>query len=200
MNKKKEADCLGGNLGDLPNEKYKKFFATFDEIETLDVSHWRPVHIIGYFCKKYEEHYKTKYSFKFNSPSPTKSFEVFQIKRLAMLLSSNSRLLKEYIDWVFESSSAAKTKRRSISFITEEGLVQYYKLNVLLQNKTNLGVNRSTQLPLNYREIFQAIGITVQNYGDLAFLFQMEKSPELRDAFAKLKELGFDEEIVSRIV
>jgi len=190
----------GGSLGDYPNEKYKQFFDKFPEIETLDVTEWKTVHILAYFCKQYEAHYQTKYSFKFNSPSPAKCFEVFQVKRLAMLLSSNPQILKEYIDWVFQSSSAAKTKRRSISFITEESLTQYYKLNVLLKGKTNLDVNRSTQLPQNYREVFQAIGITAQNYGDLAFLFQMEKSPELEAAFMKIKELGFDEEIIGRIV
>ena len=197
---KKEQENFGGELTDYPNEKYRQFFEKFAEIETLDVAAWKPVHILAYFCKKFKEHYAFDYAFKFNNPSPNKSFEVFQIKRLAMLLSSNSQLLKDYIDWIFRESNAAKAKRRSISFITEEGLVLYYKNSILLKGKKNLNVDRSTQLPLNYRSIFQEIGVNAQNYGDLAFLFQMERTPEMDSAFAKIKELGFDEEIVQRIV
>ena len=42
-----------GNLGTVPNEKYQKFFDQFKEIETLEISKWRPVHCIAYFAKKY---------------------------------------------------------------------------------------------------------------------------------------------------
>lgn len=198
---KKEKEALGGELTDYPNEKYRQFFEKFPEIEKLDVTEWKPVHILAYFCKKYEEQYQTKYTFKFNSPSPLKCFEVFQIKRLAMLLSSSPKILRDYIDWVYLTKVVqAKRRLTSISFMTHEGLVQDYKMNVLLSGKKNLNVDRSTQLPANYRAIFQEIGITAQNYGDLAFLFQMEKTPELETVFGKLNELGFEEEIIGRIV
>lgn len=201
MNKKTNDDSFGGNLTDLPNEKYKKFFATFDEIETLDVSLWRPSHILGYFCKKYQEQYNTKYQFKFNSPSPLKCFEVFQIKRLAMLLSSNPTILKEYIDWIYQTKVVqAKRKLTSISFMTHEGLVQDYKMNVLLKGKKNLNVDRSTQLPEKYREIFQNIGIFITTYGELTFLSHMAQTSEISDAFQKIAELGFDKEVLERIV
>ena len=48
---------FGGNLGDIPNEKYAKFFATFNEIDVLEVSQWKVSHIIGYVCKKYRQYY-----------------------------------------------------------------------------------------------------------------------------------------------
>jgi hypothetical protein len=199
--KSKKEEALGGELTDYPNEKYRQFFEKFSEIGTLDVTEWKPVHILAYFCKKYEEQYQTKYAFKFNSPSPLKCFEVFQIKRLAMLLSSSPKILRDYIDWVYLTKVVqAKRRLTSISFMTHEGLVQDYKMNILLSGKKNLNVDRSTQLPANYRSIFQDIGITAQNYGDLAFLFQMEKTPELEGAFVKLIELGFEEDIIGRIV
>src|ERR1017187_6952153 len=141
ISKKVNEDSFGGNLTDLPNEKYKKFFATFDEIETIDVSQWRPSHVLGYFCKKYKDTYGVPYRFKFNSPSPPKCFEIFQVKRLCMLLSSNPTILKGYIDWIYENK-VVKAKRRltSISFMTNEGVVQDYKMNVLLAGKKNLSV------------------------------------------------------------
>ena len=53
----KKDDETGGELTPIPNDKYKKFFAKFEEIETLDVSQWKVAHILGYFCKKYKETY-----------------------------------------------------------------------------------------------------------------------------------------------
>lgn len=199
---KKEKEISGGELTDLPNEKYKQFFDKFIEIETLKIEEWKPVHLIGYFCKKYEEQYEIRYQFKFNSPSPTKCFEVFQIKKLAMLLSSNPTILRDYIDWVY-LNKVVKAKRRltSISFMTNDGIVNEYKFNVLLSGKKNLNVDRSTTLPEQYQTIFAEAGTTINTYGELAFVSQMDPmSEELSTAMDKIQELGFDKEILRRIV
>lgn len=157
---------------DAPNEKWKKFFDQFGEIETLEVSKWKPLHLIAYFCKKYYETYNVKYSFKFNAPTPPKSFEVFQIKRLGLILSSDTTILKKYIDWAFEEkTSKAKRRLTSISFITNEELVNNYKLNVLLNNNASHNIDRSTPLPQEvYDIIFKFYGQEIKTYGDLAFL------------------------------
>ncbi|CAB4196519.1 hypothetical protein UFOVP1290_39 [uncultured Caudovirales phage] len=200
MKKKEESLC--GELTDYPNEQYKKFFDKFKEIETLDVSEWKPTHILSYFCKKYKETYNTDYKFKFNSPLPTKCFEVFQVKKLAMSLTSNPKLLRDYIDWIYVNK-VVKAKRRltSISFMTNDGVVNEYKMNVLLAGKHNLSVDRSTPLPEKYKSIFVASGTTINTYGDLAFISQMDPmSPELFDAIQKIEQLGFDKDILNRIV
>ena len=199
MNKKEEA--IGGELTDYPNDKYRQFFDKFAEIETLDLAEWKPVHILAYFCKKYQEQYQVKYQFKFNSPSPAKCFEVFQIKKLAMLLSSNPGILKEYIDWIYLTKVVqAKRRLTSISFMTNEGVVQDYKMNVLLKGKKNLNVDRSTALPDKYRSIFGDIGINISTYGELSFLAHMAQTPQMVGAFQKIEELGFDREVLERIV
>ena len=201
--KAEEKEINGGELTDLPNDQYKKFFDKFVEIEKLDVAEWKPVHILAYFCKKYQDQYQIKYQFKYNSPSPLKCFEVFQVKKLAMLLSSNPNILKEYIDWIYENK-VVKAKRRltSISFMTHDGVVGEYKTNVLLAGKKNLSVDRSTSLPKNYQDIMESVaGIAIKTYGDLAFVSQMDPlSPELSLALEQLKAAGFDEEILQRIV
>jgi hypothetical protein len=200
MKKKEESLC--GELTDYPNEQYKKFFDKFKEIETLDVAEWKPTHLLSYFCKKYKETYNTDYKFKFNSPSPSKCFEVFQIKKLAMSLTSNPKLLRDYIDWVY-LNKVVKAKRRltSISFMTNDGIVNEYKMNVLLSGKQNLNVDRSTPLPEKYKFIFAESGTKINTYGDLAFVSQMDPmSPELFAAIQKIEELGFDKNILSRIV
>lgn len=200
--KKEEKEISGGELTDAPNEQYKKFFDKFAEIETLDVSGWKPVHLLAFFCKKYKDTYSLDYKFKFNSPSPTKSFEVFQIKKLASMLTANPKILKEYIEWVYDTK-VVKAKRRltSISFMTVEGVVNEYKFDILLSGKKNLNVDRSTPLPEKFKTIFQEAGVSISNYGELAFLSQMSDMPSpLLMAFEKAEQEGFDKEVLGRIV
>jgi hypothetical protein len=199
---KEEKESTGGELTDYPNDQYRKFFEKFAEIETLDVAEWKPVHILAYFCKKYKEQYGVDYKFKFNSPSPTKCFEVFQTKKLAMSLTANPGLLREYIDWIYQTKVvAAKRRLTSISFMTNDGVVQEYKMNVLLAGKKNLNVDRSTPLPEKYRAVFKEAGVAINTYGELAFVSQMDPlSSELSIAMDKLQELGFDKEVLGRIV
>lgn len=204
-NRKKEVqekEVTGGELTDYPNDQYKKFFEKFSEIDSLDVAQWKPVHILAYFCKKYKDQYATNYQFKFNSPSPTKCFEVFQVKKLAAGLTANPALLKEYIDWIY-LNKVVKAKRRltSISFMTNDGVMHEYKMNVLLSGKKNLNVDRSTPLPDKYKQAFAAIKLSINTYGDLAFVSQMDPMPDdIKGAVAQIQELGFDMDILKRIV
>ncbi len=205
-NRKDEEE--GGKLGDFPNEKWRVFVEKSLEAETLPPEQWKPVHVLGYFCKKYLDAYKVPYQLKFNSPSPTKSFEVYQIKKLAMGLSADPVILKEYIDWVYEIKVAkAKRKLTSISFMTVDYLVNDYKFNVLLGKKKQLQVDRSTLLPRDIKEFFKDIDY-VRSYGDLVFVYRAienssdnsQVSSELVKAIAALKASDFDFSILERIV
>jgi hypothetical protein len=189
-------------LTGAPNGAYEKFFDKFKEIDNLKIADWNVTQILGYFCKKYQATYNTNYQFKFNSPSPIKSFEVFQIKKLAMLLSSSPEILKEYIDWVYENKVAkAKRKLTSISFLTQEGTVNEYKFNVLLSGKRDLNISRATALPEKYKTVFEQANIKVNTYGDLAFISQISDMPtELINAFQTIEAMGFDTNILKRIV
>ena len=195
-------NLTGGELTDLPNDKYRQFFDKFKEIETLDVNDWKVVHILGYFCKKYQETYDAPYKFKFNSPSPSKCFEVFQVKKLASLLTAQPKLLKEYIDWVYDTKVVkAKRKLTSISFMVQEDTVNYYKINYLFAGKKNLNVNRSSPLSDDLKKIFENCGVNIGTYGDLAFLSQMSDKPNaLQVAFSNLEASGFEMELLQRIV
>jgi len=198
-----EKDTSGGSLTDAPNENYRKFFNRFSEIETLDTKDWKPVHVLSYFCKKYYDTYNIKYKFKFNSPAPSKCFEVFQIKKLASLLTSDPVLLKEYIDWVY-LNKVTKAKRRltSISFMTVEGIMNEYKFNVLLkQDNVNNTVDRSTPIPETYKSVFDNAGLTINTYGDLAFLAQMNDMPaHISKALIDVQDRGLDLSILTKVV
>lgn len=197
-----EKDLTGDSLTDAPNEFYRKFFDKFKEIETLEPKDFKPTHLIAYFCKKYYDTYNVKYKFKFNSPSPSKCFEMFQIKKLASCLTADPVLLKEYIDWVY-LNKVVKAKRRltSISFMTVEGVMNEYKFNVLLKQNTNDTINRSTPLPFKIKDIFHICGYIISTYGELAFLNQMtDKGVDLSNAFYDAQELGLDMDILNRVV
>lgn len=195
-------NLTGGELTDAPNDQYRKFFAKFSEINTLDVMEWKPVHILAYFIKKYKETYNTDYKFKFNSPAPGKCFEVFQVKKLSSMLTSKPNLLRDYIDWIYLNKVVkAKRKITSISFMTNEGIVNEYKFNVLLPQTKDLNIDRSTELPEKYLHILSSMGVSVKTYGDLSFASQMDPLPEnIFVAIQKIVELGFDKDSLNRIV
>jgi len=199
----KEFEETGGELTTVPNDKYRKFFDKFNEIDVLDVTQWKAAHVIGYFCRKYKQTYQLDYSWKFNNPSPAKCFEVWQFNTLTSKLSANPKILRDYIDWVFTVEvPKVKTKFRSISFLTQDERVIYYKMNILLAGQTNLSVDRSTPLPSIYRDAFNTTaGITINTYGDLAFISQMDPMPEnIEMAMIAIKGQGFDADVLKRIV
>jgi|ERR1035437_1865574 hypothetical protein len=190
-------------FSNVPNEKYKKFFDKFTEIKTLDVAQWKPTHLLAYFCKKYKETYGVDYGWKFNNPAPSKCFEVWQIGVLSSKLSANPKILKDYIDWVYENIvPQAKRRLTSISFMTKEEVVINYKLNVLFAGQKGSDIDRSTPLPSNYQDVLKEIaGLSISTYGDLAFMSQVDPMPDnLRDALNKMSDSGFDKDVLRRIV
>ena len=192
----------GGSLTEAPNDHWKKFLFKFEEINNLEIKDWRTVHVLSYFCKKYNDTYHKDYKFKFNTPSPSKCFEVFQVKRLASSLSSNPEILKSYIDWVFEYKIIKAKKRiTSISFLNTENFLFEYKKYHLNNVDSNQNILRTSTLPEKYKTIFQSVGFEISTYGELAFLSKMSDMPfELIGAFQKIEELGFNSNILDKVV
>lgn len=199
---KDKIEDTGGELTTIPNEKYEKFFAKFAEVETLEVSQWKVAHLLGYFCKKYKETYGVDYPWKFNNPNPNKCFEVWQLNTLVAKLSANPQILKDYIDWAYQKLvPQAKRRLTSISFMTKDEVVNPYKMNVLLNGKKNLHVDRSTPLPINHTVTLAGHGLRLYTYGELAFISQMDPMPDnVSAAIRDIVEAGFDMEILKRIV
>jgi hypothetical protein len=196
-------DEFDKELSPIPNEKYAKFFAKFAEIDTLPIEQWRTPHLLAYFCRKYKETYHVDYAWKFNNPTPSKCFECWQMNTLAAKLSANPQILKDYIDWAYQNIvPQAKRRLTSISFMTKDEVVNPYKVNVLLGGKKSPNVDRSTPLSANYQAILKVSADTsITTYGDLAFISQMEPVPSaVAAAIEKIVEMGFDMEILKRIV
>jgi len=174
-------------LTDQVSEHYKKFFNKFSEVDAAPIKEWRVVHLLAYLCKKYEAHYGLKYSFTFNNPAPSKSFEVYQIKKLSNMLSSNPQILKDYIDWVFDKKIIEKKKRiTSLGYFTHIDVVNEFKFKFLFNKKQ---ITRTDQLPSNIASICAQHSFTINTYGELAFIKKMPNQDALFDA---LKIIGFN--------
>jgi len=178
-----------------PNLNYEKFFEKFIEIENTDCKNWSKTGVLAYFCKKYKDQYNIEYEFKFNAPQPSKSFEVFQINKLCINLSSDPIILKDYIDWIFENK-VKKSKRRltSISFLTNEYSLKDFKTRHL-RNQTLSTIDRATRLPEKLINKIKTINENILTYGDLAFMMQSQSSD-----CEKIKLLNLDLSFLSRVV
>jgi len=203
MSKQNKIEEMCGEFTALPNKKYEQYFAKFAEIETLPIEQWKPVHLIGFFCKKYKEAYGVEYSWKFNNPLPSKSFEIWQFNTLVSKLSRNPQILKDYIDWCF-INIVPKAKRRltSISFLTKDEVVIPYKLNVLLASQTTVNIDRTTPLSTPFIDIIKHYqGVNLSTYGDLAFMNSANRdNSDWINLILILESMGLDTTILSRIV
>lgn len=184
------------SLTDNVSEHYKKFFDKFVEIEKLPVNEWKTLHILSYVCKRYEDHYGIKYTFKFNNPAPSKSYEIWQVKKLANMLSAQPTILKNYIDWIFETHVVAKKKRiTSLGFITNADLVNTYKFDHLLNPKAIM-VKRSDHLPQNVAAMCARNGLAIHTYGELALAKKMADNERL---FEELQAINFQLDVLDKI-
>lgn len=194
------------SLNTLPNTQYQKLFDKFKEIETIKVEDWNTNHILGYFCNKYKQHYKTDYKFKFNTSAPSKCFEVFQVKRLANFISSDPKVLKNYIDWIFDFKiKQAKRKITSISFLTNEFSVNEFKVKLLsgkLPQINLLKIDRTVELPKNVFDILNSKGFSAKTYGDFAFLKSAfgTNSQAFNSAIDEIVKAGFDVSVLEGVV
>jgi hypothetical protein len=186
---------FGGELTEAPNAKYTKFFSKFSEINGLPLKSWKPVHVLAYFCKKYKEEYSIDYQFKYNTPDPSKCFEIFQIKRIANTLSSKPEILIPFIDWVFANKvKNAKRRLTSIAFLSHEEVTSEYKTKVLFSARSR-EISRTDPLPETIQSIFPELA----SYADLCFMSLVSPMPdELKDRFARLSSI-IDLESLKRI-
>jgi len=184
-----------------PNENYKKFFDKFKEIDEIKIEDWSVSHVLAYFVKKYKEYYNVDYKFKYNSPAPSKSFEIFQIKKLTINLTAKPILLKNYIDWIFKTKfPQAKRKITSISFLNKEEFVNFYKMNFLFVEILPL-IDRTTPVQDKYKSFFHSINYQIETYGDLSFLYKINsKSNELLKAFEQVQNMGLDLSVLEKVV
>ncbi len=182
-------------LTDQVSDHYKRFFAKFSEADIIPVNEWKTVHLLAFICKKYETYYGLSYTFKFNHPAPSKSFEVYVIKKIANMISSDPQILKDYIDWVFKSKIIEKKKRiTSLNYFAHPDIVNDFKFKFLFNKKE---ISRTDQLPNNIASICARNGFKIKTYGELAFVKRMPNQDTL---LTELQSVGFQIDTLDKIV
>jgi len=160
----------------LPNKWWANFFEKFKEIETLKISQWKEIHHLAYICKRYKDIYGRQFSFSFKS-SPGKCPEMVLVKRIGpMIGTSNQKIIKEYIDWVFDEKIIPKNMHlRSLGFLTLPGLGNEF---LAAKAKAKI-IDKTTILPKEYQDIVDRFELPIQTYGDLAFAKNaIDEAPE----------------------
>jgi hypothetical protein len=178
----------------LPSKWWVKFFKKFDEIDTVPEHEWEPVHLLAHFCRRYQRHFEKRFSFGLKG-SPSKCPEVFQIKQvMAVLGTSNQVVVREYIDWIFDIKIIPANKKiRSIGFMANSSYCNEFHLYRQEKKK----INRTTEIPEDYKKVVDELGLPVRTFGDLAFAKQaVDTNPRGREAyermFDKLYAIGFE--------
>lgn len=153
----------------LPSKWWQNFFKKFDEIDEIKVSKWKEVHQLSYFCRRYESTYGRRYAFSLNG-RPGNCTEIIFIKKIAAMLStSNQKIIKEYIDWIFDYEIIPKNKKiQKLSFLMTPGLGNKF----LAYRSDKNRIERSTELPADYISLIESMGLYAETYGDLAFIKQ----------------------------
>jgi len=179
---------------------WKNFFNKFNEIDDLDPVYWKEVHLLGHICRRFEQIFGRKFSVTIKS-APSKSPDIRVMKRLlAMLHTTNMKLAKEYVDWVYDTKIIPKNTRfRTVGYFLTSSFVNDF----FYARKEKEQIKRSTKLPSSYIELANALGIDdIETYGDLAFVkiaCDQNSENSYKRFFDNLEVLGFEENILEEI-
>lgn len=192
------------SLEEKLSKPWQKFLTKFNEIEIVKISQWKEVHLLAYFCKRYESLYGKKFALSFKG-APSKCNEIYIIKQMIFMLNSiNMKTLRMYIDWVFDNKIIpSNLKIRSIGILLTPGFGNEYNLYAEAKSK----IVKTTELPVEYKQIANTLQLQVSTYGDLAFIkLALEASPNSESRapykvlFNNLMAIGFEPSVLNNLV
>ncbi|HLG27922.1 MAG TPA: hypothetical protein VI423_09075, partial [Paenisporosarcina sp.] len=192
------------DLTQLLTKPWQKFLAKFKEIETIPNSEWKEVHLLSYFCKRYEDQYGKKFALSLRG-APSKCSEIYMMKRIIVMLNTtNMRTLRAYIDWIFDVKIIPnELKIRSIGFLTTSSFGNEF--NIYREQRAK--IIKTTELPAEYKQVADTLSLQVSTYGDLAFIkMALDQSPNSESRtpykvlFHNLMALGFEPSVLNNLV
>jgi hypothetical protein len=160
-----------------PNAAWQKFIARMNLYETLPVKEWKNDQFIGYILKKYKEAHGVEFTLSY-SGAPTKCKESYAMKRTILMLGfSEPEKIKDYIDFVFDNF-LKDSILTSIGFFFTTSFILKYKQYLRKKDK----ITRTTELPPTYKQIISNFDLSLNTYGDLAFVqVAIDDDPENED-------------------
>lgn len=184
-----------------PNAHWQKFINETKRHQELPVHRWSLNQILGYIIDRYTKHMGIPFRFSY-SGSPTKSKEIYCMKRMATnLATEDPNILKQYIDWIFDKQIIPnKTPIKSLAYFFTRGLCDKF----LYHYSQSQRITRTTPLPPKFVEEANSLGLQLNTYGDLAFAkMAVNNSPEdyseYINYFDRIKNLGFNEQLLNKI-
>lgn len=188
----------------LLSKPWQKFLAKFTEIDVLQNSQWKEVHLLAYICKRYEECTGSKFALTYRG-APSRCVEIHMVKKImAMLGTTNMRTIRAYIDWVYDVKIVPKKiKFRTLGFFTTPGFANEFS-NFKIEKAR---VTKTTELPIEYRQVAEMFELEVATYGELAFIkMAAEETPDCESCAPYVKLLhhlsviGLDLSILNSLV
>ena len=192
------------DVSTLLSKPWQKFLAKFDEIESLRTSQWKEVHFLGYICARYKTLYGKSFALSYKG-APSKCPEMYLVRKMiAMLGTSNPHTIKAYIDWAFEKKIIPNGVRfKGIGFFTTPNFGNEFHLEREKKSK----IEKTTELPEEYKQAATTLNLYVCTYGDLAFIkMALDQDPSsearapYRTLFHDLMALGFEPAVLKDLV
>lgn len=186
---------------ELLSKPWQKFLTKFNDIDNLSIKEWKEVHILGFFCRRYEKCFQQKFALSFRG-APSKCNEIYMIKKtMAMLNSTDPMVIHDYIDWIFDFKIIPnKIKIRSIGFLTTPGFGNEFNQYKIKKEK----IGKFTELPTKYQKVADVLDLPVSTYGDLAFIkMALDQSSDnesripYKVLFRDLIALGFEPTVLN---
>lgn len=184
-----------------PNLYWKRFKDRTAQFRDLPVEEWSFDQVLGHMFNRYSEHYQIDFAFSYSGP-PTKSPEMYCIRRISETLgTANTAILKEFIDWVFDTHIIPKNKEIiSLAYFWNKGLCNQFRATFRNRHK----LTKSTPIPIEFKEVADRFGLNVSTYGDLAFAkMALDSSPtdypEYVEFFKYINQLGFNKALLDKL-
>ena len=93
------------------SKPYQKWFQQMQEIDTLEVSQWKSVHLVAHMARRYRDFYGIEYTFRMNSTAPGRCYEMYQMGKLTQMITKDPVVLKAYIDWAWAKKVIERKKQ-----------------------------------------------------------------------------------------
>ena len=184
----------------LLSKPWQKFFKKFAQVDELPNSEWKPVHQLAHFSRRYRDHFSKRFSFSVRG-APSKCAEVYMIKRIsAMLGTTNQRIIRNYVDWVFDNKIIKGNKKiRALGFLANAQFCNEFHLAMVAAQK----IGRATELPSEYIVVVDRLDVPANTFGDLAFAKNAMDNDPMHESvkvyhqlFRELYKVGFEFEMI----
>lgn len=192
------------NVSELLSKPWQKFLAKFSEINELQTSQWKEVHLLAHICRRYEDACGAPFALTYRG-APSKCVEIYMVKKImAMLNTTNMRIVRAYVDWVYDQKIIPKkVKFRTLGFFTTPGFANEFGTFKTEKER----ITKTTQLPIEYRQVAEQLELEVSTYGDLAFIkMAVDQSPDsaarapYRKLLSHLSIIGLDTSSLNSLV